>query len=138
METAACRRATIEQRQVGQGMGTFSVRILVEPVDGSGSQKLMALVDTGAISTVVPASILRGLGVVPTRTRTFVYANGQTADLGMAEVRVTVEDQDTTTWAIFGEDESGEALLGAVTLQELLLGIDTYHERLVPIQGLLK
>ena len=56
----------------------------------------------------------------------------------MAEVRVTVEDQDTTTWAIFGEDESGEALLGAVTLQELLLGIDTYHERLVPIQGLLK
>ena len=119
-------------------MGTFSVGITVASVNGGVSQPIMALVDTAASFTVVPGSLLRHLDVVPTRTRTPSYANGQQAALDMAEIKATVEGQEATTWAIFGEDEPGEALLGAVILQELLLGVDTLNERLVPVQGLLK
>ena len=119
-------------------MGTFSVTMEVFGMDGQQSEELLALVDTGATTTVVPRSILRRLGITPMDRQTFSYANGQRVDLDLAEVRARVDGRQTTTWVIFGEDESGEALLGAYTLQGTFLGVDTRNERLVPIEGLLK
>ena len=113
-------------------MGTFSVDIRVASMGCQVSENLPALVDTGAVFTVVPASTLSRLGVVPTTSRTFEYANGEQAELGIAEARVTADGHETMTWVMFGEDESGEALLGSYTLQGLFLGADTRNERLVP------
>ena len=119
-------------------MGTFSVMIEVYGRDGGEFEEIMALVDTGATTTVAPKSILTRLGVTPMDRQTFSYANGQRVDLDMAEVQVRVDGRQTTTWVIFGEDESGEALLGAYTLQGAFLGVDTRNERLIPVEGLLK
>ena len=44
---------------------------------------------------------------------------------------------DTTTWVIFGEDGMSP-LLGAYTLEGLLLAVDPYNERLIPVVGSLK
>ena len=118
-------------------MGTFSVNIQIGSAQGSEFEELQALVDTGATTTVIPASILRRMGVTPTTYQTFEYASGEEVELGMAEVRVRVEDRETSTWVVFGSDDAG-ALLGAYTLEGVFLGVDPYNRRLIPVQGILK
>ena len=117
-------------------MGTFSVEIAIGDVGGENYEKVEALVDTGATTTVVPGSTLRRLGIAPTKRETFEYAGGQRVELDMAEARARVADRETTTWVIFGEDDT--ALLGAYTLEGTFLAVDPYDQRLVPVHGLLK
>ena len=57
--------------------------------------------------------------------------------MDMAETKVRVQGKETTTWVIFGEEDAG-TWLGAYTLEGVLLGVDPYNERLVPVHGLLK
>ena len=118
-------------------MGTFSVNIQLGNPVGTELKELEALVDTGATTTVIPASILRRMGIAPTTYQTFEYASGEEVELGMAEVRVRVEDRETSTWVVFGSDDAG-ALLGAYTLEGVFLGVDPYNRRLIPVQGILK
>ena len=118
-------------------MSTFEVTIKIGDLEGHASEEISALVDTGATATVIPSSILRRLGVLPTTRRTFEYANGDEADLDMGQARVTVEERETFTWVIFGDDGAG-SLLGALTLESLFLGVDPFNERLIPVKGILK
>ena len=118
-------------------MGTFSVKIEVGPIDGARYAEVEALVDTGATSTMVPASILRGLGITPAMSQTFEYADCNRVDLDMGKASVKVEGRETPTWVIFGAEDGG-ALLGAYTLEGTFLAVDPYHERLIPVGGLLK
>ncbi len=117
-------------------METFSVEIAIGDVGGESYETMDALVDTGATTTVVPGAVLRRLGIAPTKRETFEYAGGQRVELDMAEARARVADRETTTWVIFGEDET--ALLGAYTLEGTFLAVDPYGQRLIPIPGLLK
>ena len=118
-------------------MGTFSVKIEIGGVDGESLEEVEALVDTGATTTVIPGSVLRRLGISPTRSETFEYAGGERVDLDMAEARARVAGRETTTWVIFGE-EGSSALLGADTLEGVFLGVDPYGQKLIPVHGLLK
>ena len=102
-----------------------------------GLEAVEALVDTGATTTVVPGSVLRRLGISPTRRETFEYAGGERVELDMAEARARVAGRETTTWVIFGKEGSA-ALLGAYTLKGVFLGVDPYGQKLIPVQGLLK
>ena len=117
-------------------MGTFSVKIQVGSMQGGEFEELSALVDTGATTTVIPASILGEMGVAPTASHTFKYASGEEAELDMAEIRVRVEGKETVAWAVFGNGDAG-ALLGAYTLEGAFLGVDPYNRRLMPVQGIL-
>ena len=59
--------------------------------------------------------------------------------MGVAQALVTVDGRETATWVVFGEDESGEALLGAYTLEGALLNVDLpLIQRLVPAIGSLR
>ncbi len=118
-------------------MGTFAVQIEIGDLRGEKFEDMEALVDTGATTTVVPGSTLRRLGIVPTRRETFEYANGQQVELDMAEAKARVAGMETTTWVIFG-GEGTTALLGAYTLEGVLLGVDPYGQKLIPGRGLLK
>ncbi len=118
-------------------MGTFSVNIQLRNLQGLEFEELEALADTGATTTVIPASVLRRLGVTPTTRQTFEYANGEQVELDMAEITVRVEGRETVTWVVVGNDDAG-ALLGAYTLEGVFLGVDPYNRRLIPIQGILK
>ena len=57
--------------------------------------------------------------------------------LDMGEARARVDGRETTTWVIFGGDGTSP-LLGAYTLEGVLLGVDPYNECLVPVIGSLK
>ena len=118
-------------------MSTFEVPIIVGDLEGHTAERVSALVDTGATATMIPASLLRRIGVVPTTSRTFEYASGEEADLQMGQARVTVEGRETFTWVIFGDDGT-DSLLGALTLESLFLGVDPFNERLIPVKGILK
>ena len=118
-------------------MGTFSVTVAIGDIKDHGSEEVEALVDTGATTTVAPASLLRRVGIEPTTTREFEYADGRKVDLELGQAIVRYEDRQAPTLVVFGEEGSG-VLLGAITLQALFLGVDTHNERLIPVAGLLK
>ena len=118
-------------------MGTFNVAIEVSDLQRSRIEELEALADTGATTTVIPASVLKRLGVRPTTRQTFEYANGEQVDLDMGETRIRVESRETVSWVIFGNEDGG-ALLGAYTLEGVFLAVDPYNQRLTPVRGLLK
>ena len=117
-------------------MGTFSVPIDIGDPQGQTFYRVDALVDTGATLTSVPASILERLGVESTRRGTFQLANGELVQMGLAETKVRVEGMETSTWVLFGAENS-PILLGAYTLEGLLLGVDPHNQRLIPVSGLL-
>lgn len=118
-------------------MGTFSVTIEIGDLHGRQFEAMEALVDTGATTTMVAASVLAELGITPTERQTFEYANGAQAELDMAPVTVRINGDATPTWVIFGE-EGTSPILGAHALEGLLLGVDPYGQRLIPMHGLLK
>lgn len=60
-------------------MGVFSVSLDVADPNGRRYETVEAMVDSGATSTVLPASMLEGLGVAPHSTRRFVLADGATS-----------------------------------------------------------
>ena len=113
-------------------MGTFSVTIEIGDLQGQRFEAMEALVDTGAITTMVPGSVLRRLGVVPSRRELFEYAGGEQVELSMGETKIRIDGRETTSWVIFGEEGTG-ALLGSYTLEGLLLGVDPYAQRLIPV-----
>lgn len=117
-------------------MGTFKVTIEIGNPQGQQFEQVEALVDTGATLTTMPASLLRQLGVTPVRRGSFRLANGQRVEMDMGETKVRVEGMETTTPVLFGE-EGAPILLGAMTLEGLLLGVDPFNRRLVPVEGLL-
>ena len=118
-------------------MGTFDVPIQVADLDGQHFEEMEALVDTGATFTVVPQSVLRNLQIDPTDRKPFMYASGERVQLELAQVRIRIEDRETITWVVFGEDAGG-ALLGSYTLEGVLLGVEPHKQRLIPVEGLLK
>ena len=117
-------------------MGTFYVKIDVGDIDGERFEQMDALVDTGAMTTVIPASILQRLGVEPVKSEVFEYAGGQEVELDMAYATVRVDGRETITWVIFGE-ETGGTLLGAYTLSGVFLCVDPHVQRLMPARGML-
>jgi len=118
-------------------MGTFRVKIEVGDADGERWESVDALVDTGASFTVVPASILPRAGVFPRERWPFELADGRTVEKEIGDARVRVNGRTAPTLVVFG-DETPEALLGAHSLQGLLLAPDPINHRLIPVPGLLK
>ncbi len=118
-------------------MGTFSVTIQIGNLNGEHFEDVEVMVDTGAITTMIPRPILEGLGIQPTKRETFEYAGGERVQLDMAEAMARVDGRETTTWVIFGEDGM-TPLLGAYTLEGVLLAVDPYNQQLIPVVGSLK
>ena len=80
-------------------------------------------VDSGAIYSVVPAAVLRSIGVVPERTETFWLADGRSVRRRIGHVVFEIQGCEGISRVIFGR--AGDAcLLGMVTLEELGLSLD--------------
>ena len=117
-------------------MDTFNVTIQIGNLNSERFEDVEVTVDTGAVTTVIPRSILEGLGISPTKRETFEYAGGEQVQLDMAEARAMVEGRETITWVIFGED-GASPLLGTYTMAGVFLAVDPYTQRLIPAVGLL-
>ena len=112
-------------------MGLFTSQITVSDIDRTQWETVDAVVDTGASYSIIPADALRRLGVVPLRKDEYETADGRTIECEIGVAWVNVDGRETTTPVVFGSDEA-LPFLGAVTMQELNLVVDTNGERLVP------
>ena len=113
-------------------MGLFEVSGRLTGPTGE-TEEVQLLVDTGATLLVVPKSLADQLQLSPTRSQRIVIAGGQHDVWPIAEVRLTLDGQETTTPCFIAP--GGPALLGAVALESLFLAVDPVAKRLVPVQG---
>jgi len=74
--------------------------------------------------------------VAPRYKEAFTLADGTPVTKDVGEVPIRLEGKVRTTTCVFGE-EADSALIGVVTLEQFLLGVDTVHGKLIPIPGLL-
>ena len=116
-------------------MGTFMVKIEVGDPVGSRFHAVDALVDTGATYTMLPASLLTSLGVDIVERQTFMLADGSEIQLDVGDTLLRVEGRSRYSPVVF-MDEGTSAVLGAVTLEIFLLGVDPIRQRLVPMTAL--
>lgn len=118
-------------------MGTLSLPIEIGNPEGTHYETIRALVDTGASYTTVPAPSLRDMGVSVHDQLTFILADGRRIRRDVGRTWVRIDGKSEITIVVFG-DQDTEALLGAYTLQGLLLSVDAANEQLVQVPGLLK
>ena len=117
-------------------MGMFSVPIGLAGLGRNNWATMDALVDTGASTTSVPASLLRSLGIEPRTQQSFRFANGEVRKLDVGEAFIRIEGQEFITQVVFNE-EGTPALLGALSLEAAFMAVDPVGQRLIPVEGLL-
>ena len=117
-------------------MGTFVVALEVADPEGRHYETVDTIVDSGSTYTVLPASVLERLGVVPHGTRQFVLADGSRVERGFGRTWMRLDGREDISPVVFW-DEGAQPLLGAVTLEIFSLGIDPVNGRLMPVDALM-
>ena len=113
---------------------TYIEGVLTGP---TGAQaKVKFLVDSGATYTLVPAEESRLLGLQPKRTVAFSLADGTTVERRVSECHLALPQGEGHTPVILGEP-GDEALLGAITLEELGLVLNPFTRTLQPMRMML-
>ena len=112
-------------------MGVFNWPIRISSLDQDDWREIEATVGTGATYTVIPAGLLRDMGVAVTRQDVFELADGRRLEMDRGRIWITIHGNTEATPVVFGQDGTAP-LLGAITLQELALAVDRVGERLVP------
>src|SRR6266545_4711142 len=129
------REAIPASRKVqGESVGTFTFTLEVGSRDASRFQAVEALVDTGAIFSRVPASVLSDLGHEPSGRESFELGDGSIVEWEVGDVPVRIGDRVRVTTCIWGA-EGTTSVLGAVTLEQFLLMVDPTRQEIVPIVG---
>jgi clan AA aspartic protease len=89
-----------------------------------------ALVDTGAVSSVLPVHVVQRLGLALRGQRVAEYADGRQEPVGVTEpVVIACEGRDTLEEALVLGDE---VIIGQTVLGKLDLLVDCVNQRLVP------
>lgn len=89
-----------------------------------------ALVDTGAVRTVLPMSIVQYLGLRIRGQQIAQYANGMEESIGVTEpVIIELEGRETTEATLVTGDT---VLIGQTVLETLDLLVDCRNQQLVP------
>ena len=116
-------------------MTTFQVPLQIGDLAGHRFEEVEAIVDPGSTFTAAPRELLERLGIRPARRQRFRIASGEVVESDVGDALVRLEGVQGTTPVIF--NEPGEPiLLGAVTLEAFLLGVDPVAQRLIPVEGL--
>ncbi|HEX8651350.1 MAG TPA: retroviral-like aspartic protease family protein [Pyrinomonadaceae bacterium] len=89
-----------------------------------------ALVDTGAVRSVLPAHVVQQLGLAIRGQRVAEYADGRKETVGVTEpVIFDINGRDTMEEALVLGDE---VLIGQTVLEKLDLHVDSLGQRLIP------
>lgn len=117
-------------------MATFRVDATISNLgDRTRSVTLPLLVDTGVTYTTLPRESAEALALEPIATRRVRLADGREERWPIAAIHIRVAGEEGPSFALIGRP-GGPALLGAVTLEELALGVDPSHQRLIPTVSL--
>ena len=117
------------------GVTTLDIEI-ANIADPETIERLRFTVDSGAVYSVVPAPVLRRLGIRPLKRETFRLADGTHIRRHKGGALFKFRDYVGVADVIFGE--KGDAtLLGALTLEALGLVLDPIRRELRPMDLLL-
>lgn len=92
--------------------------------------------DSGAFYSVVPTPVLRRLGIKPTRSKSFILADGTTIKRPIGQALFRLNGEEGASPVIFSEKNDG-TLLGSVSLEALGLFLDPLKRELRPLLMLL-
>lgn len=116
-------------------MGFVHVKVAVQGLTPTApSREVELLVDTGALFSMLPASVLESLGITRTEKMEFESAGGHvfTREVGYAWFRHN--GRKALSPVIFGE-EGDNPLLGVVTLETLRMEVDPVRNEIRPVRG---
>ena len=97
-----------------------------------GSKEILTrefLVDTGATDSMVSASELKQIGVVPTGKRAYELATGERQEFEVGYAELSFLGDTIQTRVIFGPDNI-EPILGAIALELSGVVVDPANEKL--------
>jgi len=98
------------------------------------SRQVEFLVDSGAVYPLLPSEIWHALELKPKRTVSFTLADGTHIQRQVSECHIALVGQDGHTPVVLGEPGDDQALLGAVTLENLGLVLDPFKRSLQVMQ----
>src|SRR5690349_22795377 len=111
-------------------MGLTFVKVkITNPAKPQKSANLEFLVDSGAAYSVVPAAVLKRLGIKPTSKRTFILADGSSVERQMGNALFRLNGSEGASPVIFGQKDDS-TLLGIVSLEALGLILDPLKREL--------
>jgi len=113
-------------------MSMFRATLQILSADGERSLDLSMWVDSGALYTQMPASVLTGLGYEPDDTRLFRLADGTTFESPIGDIRVSLNGRRPRNVVCVFAEEDSDLLIGATTLEAFTVGVDPVNERLIP------
>ena len=117
-------------------MGTFTHTITLVSASGDERETVEALVDTGAMFTVVPKPLLERLGVRSFDTLPVRFANGQIERWSLGQLEAELDGRRRPVLCLFGAPEA-PPLIGAHTLEAFLMTVDPAEQKLVPKEAYL-
>lgn len=89
-----------------------------------------ALVDTGAVRTVLPAHVAQRLGLAIVGNQVVEYADGRQEGVGLTEpIDIKIDDRRTFDEALILGDE---VIIGQTVLEKLDLLVDCSNRKLIP------
>ncbi len=115
-------------------MASFTVSVQVSNLDTGLNETVEALVGAGTAIAVMPASLLKRLGIEPERTMYFRSEHGGRDEFPVGTAHFSVEGAEGPSMVVFGPE--GRCELGANTLSDLLLEPDPASQSLSSVLGL--
>jgi len=97
---------------------------------------LNLLLDSGATYTLLPYEVWRAIELEPVDSVKCVLADGTEVERKVSECRIALPHGQRHTPVMLGE-ESDEALLGMVTLEEFRLILNPFTRQLQPMRMML-
>jgi len=89
-----------------------------------------ALIDTGAVKTVLPVHVVQRLGLAIVGERIAEYADGRKDAAGLTEpIKIDIEGRTTTEEALVMCDE---VIIGQTVLETIDMLVDCANRRLIP------
>ena len=116
-------------------MGTFSVQMEIGNRFDGDFVPMEAMVDTGASYLMIPADMLRRLGVRPAERRVFQLTDHRTVEYDMGVLELRLDGRQIPVPVVFAPEGTG-ALLGAVALEIFGLGVDSVGQKLMSVVSL--
>jgi len=112
-------------------MGTFSVELEVGNPSREEFVAVEAMVDTGAIYTMLPEDLLDKLGVPRLETDVFELADDSLVEYPVGDAVVRLQNRVRTVPVVFSSP-GNTPLLGATTLEIFRLAADPVNQLLIP------
>jgi len=107
--------------------------VVANPLEKGKRFELEFLVDTGAMYTSLPESLLKQLEIVPVGKRSFLIASGERKEFPVGEAYIEIEGIGVTSLVLYGS-EGVPSLLGVTTLELLGLQVDPTTGKLKPAE----